>query len=91
MKLRRNQIVFIFITIVLLVVLYRTRGHVEKYEKNLIKYIDTTKILDPVVVSESVGEITDNEEMVQKAWDLAEAQNHVKLRKLVTILQEFSD
>lgn len=90
MKLRRNQIVFIFITIVLLVVLYRTRGRVEKYEKNLIKYIDTTKILDPVVVSESVSEITDNEEMVQKAWDLAEAQNHVKLRKLVTVLQELS-
>jgi hypothetical protein len=29
--------------------------------------------------------------MVQRGWDLAEAQNHVKLRKLVTILQEFSD
>jgi hypothetical protein len=91
MKIRRNQIVFIFITIVLLVVLYRTRGRVEKYEKNLIKYIDTTKILDPVVVSESLSEITDNEKMVQRGWDLAEAQNHVKLRKLVTILQEFSD
>lgn len=90
MKIRRNQIVFIFITTIVLVILYHTGTRVEKYEKNLIKYIDTTKILDPAVVSESVSEITDNEQMIQKAWDLAEAQNHIKLKKLVTILQEFS-
>lgn len=90
MKIRRNQIVFIFVIAIVLVILYHTGTRIEKYEKNLINYIDTTKILDPVVVSNSISEITDNEQMVQKAWDLAEAQNHIKLRKLVTVLQEFS-
>ena len=91
MKINRNRLIFIFITAFVLLVLYRTGRRVEKYEKDIINYIDTSKKLDPRVVMESVSEITDNEEMVQKAWDLAEAQNHVKLRKLVTILQEFSD
>lgn len=91
MKINRNRLIFIFITSIFLIVLYGTGRRVENYEKDIIKYIDTTKKLDPVVAMEAASELTDSEEMIQKAWDLAEAQNHIKLRKLFTILKEFSN
>ena len=88
MNNRLNQAVLIFAMVVVLAwnyMRYTNNKKVEKYEMDksqIMQHLESETEIDSILVMTAAAKLTDDDEKIQSAYDLAESQSKEELVKL---------
>lgn len=87
MKNRTNQAILIFAIVVVLVwnyMRYTKNKKVEKYEMDksqIMQHLESDTEIDSILVMTAAAKLTDDDEKIQSAYDLAETRDRQKIIK----------
>ena len=87
MKNRTNQAVLIFAIVVVLVwnyMRYTKNKKIEKYEMDksqIMQHLESDTEIDSILVMTAAAKLTDDDEKIQSAYDLAESGDRQKIIK----------
>lgn len=88
MNIRFNQAVLIFAIVIVLAwnyMRYTNTKKVEKYEMDktqILEHIVSANEIDSILTMTAAAKLTDNDQTIQSAYDLAESQNREELVEL---------
>jgi len=88
MNNRFNQAVLIFAIVIVLAwnyMRYTNTKKVEKYEMDksqIMEHLNTSDEIDSLLTMTTAAKLTDDTEIIQRAYDLGESQNREELKEL---------
>jgi len=86
MNKRLNQAILIIAIVIVLAWNYRRyTNNIEKYEMDksqIMQHLSTSTEIDSLLTMTAAAKLTDDDQTIQRAYDLGESQNRVELVKL---------
>ena len=86
MNKRLNQAILIIAVVIIIMWNYnRYTNNIEKYETDksqIMQHLSTSTEIDSLLTMTAAAKLTDNDQTIQRAYDLGESQNRAELVKL---------
>ena len=90
MNKRLNQAILIIAVVIVLMWNYsrytnKNKSKIEKYEMDksqIMQHLSTSTEIDSLLTMTAAAKLTDDDQTIQRAYDLGESQNRVELVKL---------